>query len=63
MYLNYLSLTNNKTYQTRRKCTFCGEKLEFYDYDSESGETLYMCPGCNASDIIENNKKKFMELF
>ena len=64
MYLNYFSLTNNQSYQTRRRCRFCGDKLEWYDCDSESGENLFMCQGCNASDIIdENGKKRFDEFF
>jgi hypothetical protein len=64
MYTDNYLFNNNQAHQTRRKCRFCGDKLEWFDCDSESGENLFMCVGCNAQDIIdENGKKKFVELY
>ena len=48
-------------YSKKRSCHFCGGTLVKYDF--EDGIDLYMCLECNASDVIEHGKRKFMELY
>lgn len=44
-----------------RLCKYCGGTLVWYDNDE--GFDLYTCGECNACDIIENGKVKFVNLF
>lgn len=48
-------------YSKKRSCHFCGGTLVKYDF--EDGVDLFMCLECNASDVIEHGKRKFMELY
>lgn len=48
-------------FNKHRQCYYCGGTLVKYDYDE--GLDLFMCLECNASDIIDNGKRKFIKLY
>lgn len=47
-------------YNKKRMCR-CKGTLVWYD--NEEGIDLYMCDNCNAHDVIENGKRKYVSLF